>query len=105
MNDQFAATLSLSMRARKLNFGFDTVKKAVQAGEISLLLTASDLSPKTVKEVRFLAEQKQIPFILLDETMSEIGNRIGKKTGVLGVADQGFAKKLFALAGAALSEK
>ena len=40
--NRFLSTLSLCMRARRLAFGFETVKAAVKAGKVSLLLTASD---------------------------------------------------------------
>ena len=93
--DRFYSTLSLTMRARKLIYGFDTVKENV--GEIHLLLTASDLSPKTTKEVIFLAEKHSVSHLALEKTMQEIGNLIGKKTGIIGIADEGFAKKLTSL--------
>ena len=93
--DRFYSTLSLTMRARKLIYGFDTVKENI--GEIYLLLTASDLSPKTTKEVIFLANKHSVPCLALNNTMEEIGNLIGKKTGILGIADNGFATKLISL--------
>ena len=94
MNDRFYATLSLSMRAKKLLYGFDTVKEGVQNGSVKLLLTASDLSAKTVKEVAYLAGKHNLPHLPLDKTMEEVAGTIGKKTGVIGMADQGFADKL-----------
>ncbi len=94
MNDRFYATLSLSMRAKKLLYGFDTVKEGVQNGSVKLLLTASDLSLKTVKEVAYLAGKHTLPHLPIPKTMEEIAGVIGKKTGVIGIADQGFADKL-----------
>ncbi len=90
--DRFYSTLSLSMRARKLIYGFDTVKENI--ANIYLLLTASDLSEKTVKEVNFLATKENIPLIFLPLTMEETGKLIGKKTGIIGIKDEGFAEKL-----------
>lgn len=94
MSDRFYATLSLSMRAKKLLYGFDTVKEGVLDGRVSLLLTASDLSAKTVKEVAYLAGKHNLPHLLLPKCMEEIAGIIGKKTGVIGIADRGFADKL-----------
>lgn len=94
MNDRFYATLSLSMRAKKLLFGFDTVKEGILSDRICLLFTASDLSPKTVKEVVYLADKHHLPHLPLSKTMEEIAGIIGKKTGVMGMADKGFADKL-----------
>lgn len=92
--NRFDSTLSLCMRAKRLTYGFDTVKAAVECGEVFLLLTASDLSSKTVKEVRFLAEKRSIPWLPLPHTLEEMPKVIGRKTGVVGVTDQGFAAKL-----------
>ncbi len=94
MSDRFYATLSLSMRAKKLLYGFDTVKEGVQNGSVRLLLTASDLSQKTIKEAVYLAGKYRLPHLPLPNTMEEIAGMIGKKTGVIGIADQGFADKL-----------
>lgn len=82
------------MRAKRLAFGFDTVKAATERGEVFLLLTAAGLSPKTLKEVRFLAQKWSVPCLPLPHTIGEMAGVIGRKTGVIGVTDQGFAAKL-----------
>jgi ribosomal protein L7Ae-like RNA K-turn-binding protein len=92
--NRFDSTLSLCMRAKRLTYGFDTVKAAAGRGEVFLLLTAADLSPKTIKEVRFLAGRLSIPCYSLPQTLEEMPQLIGRKTGVIGVTDQGFAAKL-----------
>lgn len=94
MNDKFYSTLSLSMRAKKLVYGFDTVNENAKAKNVFLLLTASDLSPKTAKEVLFIANKENIPHLYLEKTMDDLENLIGKKTGVLGITDHGFAQNL-----------
>ena len=92
--NRFDSTLSLCMRAKRLAYGFDTVKAAAERGEVFLLLTARELSPKTVKEVRFLDEKLSVPWLPLPHTLEEMPRVIGRKTGVIGVTDQGFAAKL-----------
>lgn len=94
MNPRFLSTLGLCMRAGKLNFGFETVKSAVTEGTVHLLMTASDLSPKTAKEVAFLAEKYAVDLLALPVTMDQMRSAMGKKTGVLAVTDEGFAKRL-----------
>ena len=66
----------------------------IEVRENCLLLTASDLSLKTVKEVAYLAGKHTLPHLPIPKTMEEIAGVIGKKTGVIGIADQGFADKL-----------
>lgn len=97
MNPRFLSTLGLCMRAGKLNFGFETVKAAVMNGSVYLLMTASDLSPKTAKETAFVAEKYAVALLSLPVTMDELRSAMGKKTGVLAVTDEGFAKRLMEL--------
>ena len=97
MNQRFLSTLGLCMRAGRLTFGFDTVRAAVLEGSVCLMMTASDLSPKTIKEADFLAEKHQLPLLHLPMTMVEIGYAIGKKTGVIAITDAGLSKRLMEL--------
>ena len=97
MNEHFIATLSLCRKANKLLYGFDTVREAARDGQIYLFLTASDLSPKTEKEIRFLSDKLHIPHLTLQAGMSEIAAVIGKKTGIIGITEPGFSKKLVSI--------
>ena len=91
---QFDSTLSMCMRARRLAYGYDTVKAAAAAGQVSLLLTAADLSPKTVKEVEYLSKKHGVPHLRLAVTLEGMARVIGKKTGVIGITDSGFGARL-----------
>ncbi len=102
MDERFFSTLGLAMRAGKLLYGFDTVKGAVNDGKVFLLLTASDLSEKSVKEVRFLALRHGIPCLPLSRTQAELARSIGKLTGTLAVTDQGLSRSLLKAAGSPL---
>ncbi len=82
------------MRAGKLVYGFDTLKENIKLNNVFLVFTASDLSPKTVKEVKFFANKDNLPHLPLSKTMEEIEGIIGKKTGIIGITDRGFAEKL-----------
>ena len=77
--EPFDSTLSLCMRAKRLTYGFETVKAAAEHKEVFLLLAAADLSQKTRKEVRFLAEKCSIPCLLLPHSMEQIAGIIGRK--------------------------
>ena len=92
--NRFLSTLSLCMRARPLAFGYETVKAAVKAGKVSLLLTASDLSEKSAKEAEFLSRSSGVPHLRLALSMEDITHAIGKKTGIIGITDPGLAAAL-----------
>ena len=86
--------LSLAMRARKLLIGFDTVKEALEQDKIFLLISASDLSDKTKKELAFLGERYGAKHITIGAAMDELWYLLGKKAGVIGVTDKAFSEKI-----------
>ena len=51
------------------------------------------------KEVRFFADQKAVPVHCIDVTIAEVEFSVGRKAGVIGICDEGFAKKLTELIG------
>lgn len=85
-------SLTLCKRTGKLVVGFDLVKSAMQLGEAELVVIASDISPKTKKEVLFLAENYEYEVVDTVLTMDELWYSIGKRAGVLAIADAGLAR-------------
>ncbi len=90
MNNRLG-TIGLCRRAGKLVMGFDAVIGEVKAKEskVSGVLVASDLSEKTKKEVRFECGKAGIPVSEIPETLDELKQITGTRTGVLAVLDDG----------------
>jgi len=88
--------LSLCRKAGKLRIGFEPVKEAAQRGEAQLVLYASDFSPGSRERMeRILARSGRPPGQrTVGAAMSDLAKVCGKKTGVVAVADQGFAAGL-----------
>lgn len=84
-------TLSMCRRAAKLICGTDEVKSACQRKTAFLVLTASDFSEKSKKEISRVCLREKIPLLTIAETMDDIGGAIGKRFGVMAVTDKGFA--------------
>ena len=59
MNDKLTGLLGLSRRAGHMTCGFDAVADLLRGGRAVLVLLASDLSPKTEKELRFIGRTKR----------------------------------------------
>ena len=97
MQKQELSTLSLARRAGKLVLGFDKVVEEMRAGKVKGVFCA-DLSEKSRKELSFAAQKFCLQPIALDVQMEEIQQACGKRSGVIAVCDEGFAKKLSALA-------
>ena len=76
MNDKLTGLLGLSRRAGHMTCGF-----------------ASDLSPKTERELRFIGKDKAADIVQIPLDKSAIGRALGlkKPVGVAAVDDRGFA--------------
>ena len=92
--DELASTLSLCRRAGKLAMGSDMVRQAVERRRAHLVLAASDISARTIKELRSICAPAMIPVQVLQYTLNEIWYLTGKKAGVLAITDAGLAGKL-----------
>lgn len=85
--------VTICRKANKLVSGFDAVKESVVSGNASCVLTASDISPKTLKEISFFCKNSDIPVIPTGLQSADIHFAVGKKAVVMGVNDSGFARK------------
>ncbi|WP_294752317.1 ribosomal L7Ae/L30e/S12e/Gadd45 family protein [uncultured Ruminococcus sp.] len=83
--------LGICLRAGKAVKGFDSAVEAAKNGLAHCILTASDTSEKTRKEVGFYCEKFGIKHLPADVSKSEIGRLCGKETGVIAVTDKGFS--------------
>ena len=86
-----ANLLGICIRAGKTVKGFDSAVEAVKNGTAFCLLTASDASEKTVKEVKFYCEKYGAKSLATEMSKSDIGKLCGKETAVIAVTDKGFA--------------
>ena len=89
--DKLLSLLGICRKANRLAFGFEASAEAAGAGKAALLLLAADISPKTAKEVRFLASKRNTEVIEIDATIDEISQKTGRRAGVLAVTDIGLA--------------
>ena len=86
-----AGVLGLAQKAGKISSGDAGVKEALAAGKAKLLVIASDASPNTEKELRFLAAKSSVPVIICMKR-EELGLCIGKAPrAAIAVLDTGLA--------------
>ncbi|MDR0984197.1 MAG: hypothetical protein LBL93_04215 [Ruminococcus sp.] len=92
--------LTMCKKAGKLELGFDSSIEAVKSGKAYLLITASDISPKTLKEINFFADKFKgenfDPNKILDIglTREDFSEYFKKNIAVMAVCDEGFAKAI-----------
>ncbi len=86
--------LTMCKKAGRLVTGMDMAKDACRNGTAFAVFTASDLSEKSLKEIKFHCGRDGVPIYAAGMTMDEIGTALGKRSGIIAVTDKGFAKGL-----------
>ena len=96
--------LGLCRKAGKLVAGFDAVCGAARTKEAYLILTARDLSPKSRKELVFKTLNSGAEIIDAPVDIDDVARIIGRRAGILAIADEGFAQALKSAAARACEE-
>lgn len=97
MNDRLLSMLGIARKAGKLVFGRDRVAEAIAQKQAKLLICSEDLSPKSKKEMQFLCEKAEVPFMQVAYTMAQLSAATGARAGIYVLIDEGFAGALKAL--------
>ena len=88
---EVAGVLGLAQKAGKISSGDLGVKDALSGGKAKLLIIATDASPNTVKELKFLADKASVPVISCMQRTG-LGLCIGRAPrAAVAVLDKGFA--------------
>ena len=93
-NKAWLNLLGLVLRAGKLVTGEELVVKAIQKQKVNLVILSEDASENTRKKVLDKCSFYNTPCIVKGDRET-IGRAIGKaERVVIGISDQGFAKKI-----------
>lgn len=93
-NKKILDLLGLVRRAGCMSAGYKASAESVAAGKAKLIITSSDVSEKTKKEVHFVCTKYSAEAYEADFSMDELSGAIGLKAGVVSVNDSGFAAKI-----------
>ena len=93
MNEKLLNLFGMARRAGKLSIGFEAVKQSVVSQKADIVFAAQDLSIKTVKELRFVCDPREIKVYVLPWDQMTLSNAIGIKAGCVSLNDPGFAEK------------
>ena len=104
-SQKLTGILSICRKAGKLVLGFAPMKEALEKHKVSGVLTASDISPKTYKEVCYFCGKMHVPVCTVPMTMLEIGSTVGRKAAVIAVLDAGFFDRMTKLCAAPETEQ
>jgi len=86
--------LGFARKAGKLAVGTAAATDALKRKKAHLAITASDISEKSSKEIRFLCEKNGINFIKPELNTYDITQAIGTRAGIIAVLDEGFARAI-----------
>ena len=96
-NDRLLSFLGICKRAGSLITGAETVTKAVSEHKALLVLYASDVSENSLKAVRRAAENNGVAVKELPRNKEELSFALGRLSGVIGITDEGFVRKILTL--------
>lgn len=100
MKSNYLNLLGLAYRARKCSLGEDTIVKDIRQNNAKLVLTASDIGPRTLKKITDKCKSYDIPHIILEDDRDVLSHAIGKSGRVaIAILDDGFASKISSLLG------
>ncbi len=92
MNNKILSLLGFASKAGKLSYGMNDARTSLQKGNSKLIVVASDVSPKSQKEIRFFSHNKDIKVITLEcISIKTVSDAVGRKCGIISVNDSGFA--------------
>ena len=92
-NHPVLSKLSIARRANLLSVGTEKVTEAIKAKKAQLIIIASDISPKTEKELKFLAKEK-LEVMRINVDLMTMSAAIGIKAGIVAVLDGGLAESI-----------
>ena len=83
--------ITLSKKAGRIAAGYEEVRHNIYKNAVNLVILTSDLSEKSSKNIKFICEKYNIKYIVINEDMETIKKMIGKKSGIIGIKDEGFS--------------
>ena len=97
MNDKFLSFLGITKKSGNLFLGMDNVKNNITCKNISLILTAKNISKSSFKKINNIASKNKIKIIHLKYTIEDINSAIGKFVAIIGISQENFISKLINL--------
>lgn len=98
MINKIYGLLGLCARAGNIVSGMDAVSDEIKRNKVKLLIIAEDASEKTISNIKFLADKKGIPIIIIG-TIDENSKSIGKENrAIIGIKDKNISdgiKKIY----------
>ncbi|MBR1765105.1 MAG: 50S ribosomal protein L7 [Ruminococcus sp.] len=83
--------ITMCAKAGRLSLGMDMAKDACRSGSAKGLFVSTDLSEKSLKEMKYYSARYGVKLWSLGVGMDEIQSGLGRRTGIIAINDAGFA--------------
>ncbi len=94
MTNKIYGLLGLCARSGNLALGMEAVSSEIKKNKIELIIVAEDTSQKTIDNIKYLANQKNIEVIIFGN-IEENSKSIGKvNKAIIGIKDKNIAKEI-----------
>ncbi|MDR1001827.1 MAG: ribosomal L7Ae/L30e/S12e/Gadd45 family protein [Oscillospiraceae bacterium] len=90
MNDKPLSLIGLARRAGKVALGFDAAVDCAVKKKRRFIFTTNDISPKSLKELRFRLSESDAEILVMPYNREELGAAVGKNVKIVAVDDEGF---------------
>ena len=91
-SEKILSLLGFAAKAGKLSYGTHATTFAIESAKAKLVIVAQDISEKSVKELKFKADKKNITVLNLEGIdTATLSKKVGKNCGIIAVNDSGFA--------------
>lgn len=99
MNSKLLSLMGLAKRANRASVGHDAVIEELRRKRLKLVIIATDASQRLEDEFRREKEMagSDAEIIRIKQTMDEIRQALPSRAGVIGINDNGFARKMIQL--------
>ncbi len=95
MNNKFLTLLGFAAKAGKLFYGMNAAVSSVYSNKAVLVLVCCDISDKSKKEIAYHCSKFNAEVIILgDYDIQAVSNAVGRKCGIISIADSSFAKAM-----------
>lgn len=96
MNSQqkIVNVLTICRKSGRFVGGFDAVKEMVQEGNVSCVIVTEDISPNTLKEIKFVCANCNVDIVELEIDSYDMFSVAGKQIVVAAICDYGLAQKV-----------
>ena len=94
-NNKFLSFLGIAKKSGNLCLGMDAVKEGIlKKKNIKLVLLTKDISESSEDKIKYISSKYNVKTETIDYLMEDIFSTLGKRSGIIGISNINFEKKM-----------